>query len=141
MIASNKSLESKVANLTTSNEKAIKDCKKSERELKSIQEKDNAIVATNTTLQTDLNSLKSTYDKLLEEHHNLQAKEKEFNITYSDLKKNYESCHSSLFKVNEERRKLFEDACRSERMLRNYEKELEELKKVYELEKLNYGME
>lgn len=137
--ASSKAYESKITRLNESLEKAIKESKKFERELKLVQESDKAILSKNVTLQAELNALKLTYEKLLVDFKELQTKEKEFNIMYSDLKKNYDTCHNSLFKVNEERRKLFEDTCRSERLLNQYEKQIEDLKKVYELEKLNYG--
>ena len=45
----------------------------------------------------------------------------------------------ALFKVNDERRKLFEDVSRNERMLKESEKNLEDQTKMYELEKSNYG--
>ena len=134
-----KTYEIKIDELNSSLDIATKQSNKFERELKSLQDKDKVIVSNNTVLKSDLDLIKEKHDKLEIENKELKTKLHEGQVMYEELKKNYESCHAALFKLNEERRKLFEDTCRSERMLKQYEKELDELRKVYELEKINYG--
>lgn len=68
----------------------------------------------------------------------MKGKNAETEVMYSQLCENYEKCNLALNNVNKERRELYEDTTRNERLLEEKDKEIEELRKCYEIERSNY---
>ena len=68
----------------------------------------------------------------------IETQHSELKAMYAQLSKNYDRSTQTLNDVNKERRQLYEDASRNERLLNEQELEIKELKKCYNLERVNY---
>ena len=68
----------------------------------------------------------------------IETQHSELEAMYAQLSKNYDRSTQTLNDVNKERRQLYEDASRNERLLNEQELEIKELKKCYNLERVNY---
>ncbi|CAI2369125.1 unnamed protein product [Moneuplotes crassus] len=110
-----------------------------EREYKSIKSHEEEYTAKNIALLDEMDRMTYENTSIKEKSEAIQTRYDQHEKQLQDLTKSYSVLNRTLKKVNEERKKLYEDAVRSEKLATKYEAELASTKEILEEEKINFN--
>ena len=111
---------------------------KGKPEILTLTEKHQQYSNKNVQLQDEIEAKTEEMENLRNQVSSIETQHSELEAMYAQLSKNYDRSTQTLNDVNKERRQLYEDASRNERLLNEQELEIKELKKCYNLERVNY---
>ncbi|CAI2365528.1 unnamed protein product [Moneuplotes crassus] len=134
-----KTYEDRIESLETQIDQARKDKQKFERDFHTIKGRQEEYTSKNIDLLDKVDKVTEDHSALRDKYEVLQGKSAHQDQIYEELSKNYKALTRTLKKVNSERKKLYEDAVRSERLATEFEKDLASSNEKLELEKVNYN--
>jgi hypothetical protein len=109
-----------------------------ERDLNSMEQQEKQYSVNNIDLRDNLDEVNVNFTWLNNDHVALVKKYEQFEHVHEELKKNYNISQTALQNFDKERKKLYDDSVRNERIIEQKEIDIDELQKSLELETNNY---